>query len=101
MGSKIKMLYKNWYWKLTIVKKENESNNETKIKKNKFNNNSKLKVKLIIRPAARIEYLFWLSQLIKNNNIVKHVDKTPKNNKLYSISQIAREGAQIKLIQKR
>lgn len=56
-------------------------------------------VMFTILPAAKTEYLFWLIQLIKNNKIVKHVDNIPKNNKLYSISHIAIDGAQIKLIQ--
>jgi hypothetical protein len=53
----------------------------------------------IILPAANTEYLFLLTQLIKNNKIVKQVESTPKNNKLYSISQIAKEGPHIILTQ--
>ena len=60
---------------------------------------SKLIVKLTILPAANIEYLFWLIQLIKKSKIVKHVDKIPKKSKLYSISHIDIEGAHIKFIQ--
>ena len=71
---------------------------KTKIK---FKKISKLKLIIIIRLDANIEYLFLLPQPTKNNNIVKTVDMTPINNMLYSISNKLRLGPHIRLIQKR
>lgn len=52
-----------------------------------------------MRPLDRIAYLFKLVQLTKNNKREKQIDKTPINNKLYSISQIAKDGPHIKFSQ--
>jgi len=51
------------------------------------------------RVEDRTAYLFLLIQPTKNIKIEKNIDNTPINNKLYSISQTARLGDQIKLIQ--
>jgi hypothetical protein len=44
-------------------------------------------------------YLLRVTQPTKNIRKEKNIDKTPIKSKLYSISQTAKLGAQIKLIQ--
>jgi len=52
-----------------------------------------------IRPPDKIAYLFKLRKLTPNNKIEKIKERIPINNKLYSISQIDKDGAQIKFNQ--
>lgn len=67
----------------------------------KFIKTSKFKVVIKTRVEDSIAYLFLLIQPTKNIKKEKNEDKTAINSKLYSISQIDKFGAQIKLTQKR
>jgi hypothetical protein len=60
----------------------------------KFKKISKVNVITTTRPLDSIAYLFCVTQPTKNSKIEKVIDKIPINNKLYSISQIASDGAQ-------
>ena len=67
----------------------------------KFNKTSKFKVTIKTLVEESIAYLFFVIQPTKNIKNEKNIDKTPINNKLYSISQTAKLGPQIILTQKR
>ena len=67
----------------------------------KFINTSKFNVVTKTLPEDNIANLFLLIQPTKNIRNEKNIDNTPINNKLYSISQIAKFGPQIKLTQNR
>lgn len=62
---------------------------------------SRVKLKIRILPPDKIAYLLRVVQLTKNKMVENIADKTPINSKLYSTSQIASEGAQIRFSQKR
>ena len=82
-----------------ICKKEKDSKNTNKNNKIKFKKISRLRVTTITRFEDKIAYLFFESHPIKNKSKEKNKDKIPIKSKLYSISQSAKLGPQIRLIQ--
>ena len=99
IGNNKKQAHVQEYWKDTIWKKENESNIEIKYITKKFKKISKFNVVTSTRVEDITAYLFFVIHPTKNIKNEKNMDKTPINNKLYSISQTATLGDHIKLIQ--
>jgi hypothetical protein len=98
-GSKIKNVQVYEYWNDTIWKNEKDSNIVIIYIKKKLINTSKFNVVTKTRVEDKTAYLFLLIHPTKNMSIEKNIDNTPINSKLYSISQTAKFGDQIKLTQ--
>ena len=60
---------------------------------------SKFRRRTNTRVDAKTAYLFLLTQPTKNMQKEKHIDNIVINKRLYSISQMAKLGPQIKFIQ--
>ncbi len=99
MGKNIKTVQVMVYWNETIWKKEKDSKIVIKYITIKFRKTSKFKVVIKTRVDDKIAYLFLLTQPTVNIRKEKNIAKTPINNRLYSISHIAKFGAHIRFNQ--